>query len=327
MRFLRPDLSLWFIPSLAALALLHWRVRRRYVASNAVGWLAAPGYRAAAVRRLPFVLLAAGLLLTGVGLLQPVVPFAEARVEARGLDIVLVLDLSSSMQEPMNPGAIRAGGPAARYRSRLDATKDAIAAFVRARRDDRIGLVVFSDHAYVVAPPTFDREYLTQYVQLVDELVLQGEGQTAIGEGLALAQALLAPRAGSTARGQPVVVLFTDGENNRGRDPVAALAQLEQADVRVHAVGVAFEAALEDAPEARRLVRAIRHFGGQYFSAATERDLARASDAIDRLETGVLAGRTFVRDAPVFHWFAVPALMCVAAAVGLRAIPYFVDET
>src|SRR5258705_5240609 len=76
--------------------------------------------------------------------------------------------------------------------TRLTATKDAIRSFVSSRRDDRIALIVFSDNAYVISPLTFDHEYVIRYVDLIDDQLLRGEGMTAIGDGLALANYLLA---------------------------------------------------------------------------------------------------------------------------------------
>ncbi len=158
--------------------------------------------------------------------MEPVLPYSEGEVRSRGLDVVMVLDLSSSMQEEMEPPSMEALAKNIHRKvgkTRLEATKDAMRAFVRARRDDRIGIVVFSDNAYVVSPLTFDHDYLLHYIDMVDEQILQGEGQTAIGDGLALANYLLARQSNGTA-GHQVIVLFTDGENNRGRDPLESLA-------------------------------------------------------------------------------------------------------
>src|SRR4029079_13979531 len=109
-------------------------------------------------------------------------------------------------------------------RTRMDAVKDAVRTFVRTRRDDRIGLVVFSDNAYVISPLTFDHEYLLHYVDLVDDKILQGEGQTAIGDGLALSNYVLSRQATQNSRGHQLIVLLPDGESNRAREPVEVLA-------------------------------------------------------------------------------------------------------
>src|SRR5262249_41434339 len=192
-RFLKPEIGVWLLMALVLAGLLRVAFSRRFAASTAVRWLVNPSYRASWVRRLPLVLLVAALVLIAAALMEPAIPSSLAEVRSRGLDIVMVLDLSSSMQEEMDSPALPNLDNLAnvalhpRGKTRLEATKDAIKTFVRGRHDDRIGLVVFSDNAYVVSPLTFDYDYLLHYVDMVDDRILQGEGQTAIGDGLALA--------------------------------------------------------------------------------------------------------------------------------------------
>ena len=166
--------------------------------------------------------------------MQPVIPYSQAELSSKGLDIVLLLDLSSSMQEEMGSGQSLKTTTVAGGRTRMDAVKDAVKTFVRTRRDDRIGLVVFSDNPYVISPLTFDHEYLLHYIDFVDDTLLQGEGQTAIGDGLALSDYVLSRQATPGSRGHQVVVLFTDGESNRGREPVDVLKEAKDAGIRVH---------------------------------------------------------------------------------------------
>ena len=348
MRFLHPEYGALLAVAVAAVVVLRWRLRRRYVASTTVRWLLAPKYRSSILRRAPAAVLAAALLLLGAALMQPVLTYSQSEITSRGLDIVIALDLSSSMLEEM--GRIRpprtfqnltfttsdSAVPKKDVRTRLTATKDAIKSLVASRRDDRIALVVFSDNAYVISPLTFDHEYVIRYIDLVDDQLLRGEGMTAIGDGLALANDLLARQASAsdreqTARGRlrpnQVVVIFTDGENNKGRDPLQVLGESNAARIRVHLVGVDLEEEVRNKPQVQRVFNAVRRYGGRYFNANTSRDLEQASRTIDQLEKGTLVSRPFVRDAPVYDWFALPALVCLAAALALRAIPFFVDYT
>src|SRR6476469_9617595 len=99
MRFLRPELASWLVGALAIAAIVRWRAGRRFAASSTVRWMRARHYRASIVRRLPIALLIGSLVLVGLALMEPVIPFTQADVESRGLDIVVVLDLSSSMEE------------------------------------------------------------------------------------------------------------------------------------------------------------------------------------------------------------------------------------
>ena len=339
MRFLHPEFGWIVLAAVAAVALLRWRLRRRFVASNTVRWLASPQYRASIVRRLPAAILVVALLLVGAAVMQPVLPYSQAEITSRGLDIVIALDLSSSMLEEM--GRIRpprtfqnltftasdSAAPVKSQKSRLTATKDAIKSFVASRRDDRIALVVFSDNAYVISPLTFDHEYVIRYVDLIDDQLLRGEGMTAIGDGLALSNYLLSKQSNGESRRNQVVIVFTDGENNKGRDPMEVLGESNAANIRVHMVGVDLEEEVRSKPQVQRLFQAIRRYGGRYFNANTTRDLEAASRAIDRIEKGLLVSRPFVRDAPVYEWFALPALILLAVAMALRAIPFFIDYT
>jgi len=320
------------------LFVVRWRVRRSFAASTTVSRLATAVYRASPVRRLPLAALAIGLALIAIALMEPALPSAVTEVQSRGLDIVMLLDLSSSMQERME--RVRPSRDMARLtftsqdsmttrvrgKTRLEATKDAIKSFVVRRRDDRIALIVFSDNAYVVSPLTFDHGYLLRYIDMVDDQILRGEGMTAIGDGLALANYLLARQAGSDRRNQ-VIVLLSDGENNKGRDPVDVLAESNAASIRVHFIGVDLEEALRNKPQVQKLLQTVRRYGGQYFDANTIRDLDAASRTIDSLEKGVLVGKVHVHDAPVYQWFALPALVLLVTSIGLRAVPFFVDQT
>jgi Ca-activated chloride channel family protein len=333
--FLRPE-ALWLFP-LALLVLFLWALRRRkrYVAFTTVKWLKQLRSRPSVIRRAPAVLITAALAFIVLTLMEPVIPFIEGEVHGRGLDIVLVLDLSSSMQEQMGssrqfmaPAVTQAAMGPARFvrRTRLDVTKLALADFVKRRRDDRIGLVVFSDHAYLVSPLTFDYASLLDYIQFVDDQILRGEGMTAIGDGIALSNYLLSRQSKAEQRNK-VIVVFTDGENNFGRDPFEVLDESNAAGIRVHMIGVDIEEQVRTKPAVELLVATIRRLGGRYFDAATEQELRNANGIIDSVEKGSLTSRTIVRNVPAFEWFAIPAVVLLVVGLVLRGIPYFSEFT
>lgn len=325
MRFLYPA-ALWWVGGAALAALLVRLARqRRLGAATTSAWLFDGAYSASLLRRLPAVVFAGALALVAVALMEPVLPFAQTEVRSHGLDIVIVLDLSSSMGDRMGKNA--ASPVQGAFINRLDATKAAIRSFVERRLDDRIGLVVFSDNAYVINPLTFDHRALLQYIDMVDDQILRGEGMTAIGEGLAVANQLLSRQAVRTGAHNQVAVIFTDGENNIGREPLDVLAQSDAAGIRVHVVGVDLEQEIRKKPTVRALVAAVTRYGGRYFNADTERALDAASREIDTIEKGVLVSQTYQHDAPVFDWFAGPALVCLALGFALRAVPAFIDQT
>ena len=150
---------------------------------------------------------------------------------------------------------------------------------------------------------------------------------TAIGDGLALADDLLARQSSGAGNRNRVVIIFTDGENNKGRDPLEVLGEANAANIRVHMVGVDLETEVRNKPQVQRLFQSVRRYGGRYFNAATARDLELASQTIDQIEKGVLVSRRFVRDAPIYQWFALPALICLTVGMVVRALPYFIDYT
>lgn len=310
------------------LALVLRRTRRQFVACSTVCWLDQAGVRPSPSARVPLVLVATALVAVAVALAGPVMPDARSEVRSRGLDIVLVLDLSSSMQELMGMGASGRvmppprgpGGPRRPWPTRLETTKAALRAFIDRRRDDRIGLVVFSDHAYVVSPLTVDYEPLRRFVEGVDENTLRGEGMTAIGEGLGLAHALLARQSTGGVRNK-VIVVFTDGEHNIGRDPIEALDDAARAGIRVHLVGVDLGAEVWRRPAVQHLVAAVRRHGGRFFRADTANALDAASAALDGMERGTLVQQVSVRNQPAHRPFVLAALGLLAGAMMLRAIP------
>jgi Ca-activated chloride channel family protein len=316
--FLHPEV-LWLAPALAAGWLVWFLLRRRrFVAFSSISDLQALRHRPSPLRRLPRFLLAVSLVLTVVAAMEPVLPFAESRVHAEGLDIVLVMDLSSSMAEFVYTER--------EPTMRLNVTKNALRDFIRRRRDDRIGLVVFSDNAYVISPLTFDYEYLLHYVDEIDDTLLRLEGMTAIGEGIFMANVLLAWQSEAKVKNK-VIVVFTDGEHNFGRDPIEAVRLADANGVRSHLIGVDLAQSIKEKPAVKELISTIRYFGGEYFEANSSRELSAANAALARVEKGKLAGTRFERNEPVFMWFAIPALGFMLAAVALRSIPYFADLT
>jgi Ca-activated chloride channel family protein len=329
----------WTLPAALAVFLAsRWIMRRKFVAFSAVRWIAQVRRRPSLFRRLPEVLGLAALACALAAFMDPALPYSESEIRSQGLDIALVLDLSSSMQETMDAkrpsrsmqnltfSSRDTGAPPPAGRTRLETTKDALRDFISRRHDDRIGLIVFSDNAYVVSPLTFDYEYLKHYIDIVDDQILRGEGMTAIGDGIALANFLLARQSTAEKRNK-VIVVFTDGENNYGRDPVEALGQADASGVRVHIIGVDLEDEVKQKPAVKALIDAVQRYGGHYYNADTARQLRAAYSAIDSLEKGLLTSKAYIRNSPVFEWFAAPALVLLVAAMAVRAIPFFADFT
>ena len=210
--------------------------------------------------------------------------------------------------------------------TRLDAVKAALKAFVRLRHDDRLGLVLFSNHAYVVCPLTFDHDYLLDYIDMVTPHSIEGEGRTAIGDALTTSSLLLNRQSEGTDQHNQLVVLFTDGESNEGSDPVEALTALHAQDIRVHLVGIELDPNASNL-RVQRVLDATTKYGGQIFDANSAQGINDASKTVDAIEKGLLTMKVYALDRPVYEWFALPALICLVGAIVLCAIPFFIDQT
>jgi Ca-activated chloride channel homolog len=316
--------SLFLAPCLAV-ALAIWRIRRKsYVGHSLLTYLAAQSGPPPLRIYLPRLFDAAGLICLSVALLNPLIPFAEKTVENQGLNMVLVVDLSSSMEMPVTGGHKSAAG---RQETRLDAVKSAIIDFVARRKNDRIGVVVFSNNAYVVTPLTMDHTYVSNYVRMINDRTLSDEGMTAIGEGLFTAQDLFQREAEPGDRRGNVIVLLTDGENNTGRPIDAALRELNAARIKTYFIGVEVvmgttveNQGFNDAPS---LVAGVSATGGRYFDARDAAQLTQAYREIDSLEKVKFRTREKLQDVPAFAPFAGAALAAFACGLLLRTAPQF----
>lgn len=167
------------------------------------------------------------LALCIVALAQPRLTKSETKVTASGVDIVVAIDMSGSMQSEdfeIN------GQPA----NRLVMAKDVLKKFIEKRPSDRIGLVAFATQAYIAAPLTLDHDFLLQNLERL-EIGTIDESQTAIGSGLSTA----INRLRDLKSKSKIVILMTDGQNNAGKiEPLTAAEAAQTLNVKVYAIGV-----------------------------------------------------------------------------------------
>jgi Ca-activated chloride channel family protein len=198
--------------------LIAWATTGREDARRPRVWLAtthplagAPIGLGVRLRDVPGALRCAAFALGVAALARPQNPLSQDATQAEGIDIVVALDLSTSMEAVMDGDGDRPAARAEPRPTRLDTAKDVIVDFIARRRTDRIGVVVFGRAAYVLAPLTLDRSMLTQMVRKMDLNLVNGNG-TAIGDAVGTAVARLRR---STAKSK-VVILLTDGDSNAG---------------------------------------------------------------------------------------------------------------
>ncbi len=267
-------------------------------------------------RHILFALRALALIFLIVAFARPQSGVTAETVTTDGIDIVLTLDLSSSMlAEDIQP-------------NRIEAVKQVAADFVRGRRNDRIGIVVFAGGAFTQAPLTLDYDVVATILGELEVGIL--EDGTAIGMGIATA----VRRLQDSDAASKVIVLLTDGRNNRGEiDPVTAAQMAKALDVRVYAIGAGTQGMarmpVSDPLFGRRyaqvrvdideatLKETAELTGGRYFRATDRASLERIYEEIDALETTEIELEQFTRYGELFHLPLILGLAALMLEVGL----------
>ena len=307
-----------------AAVLVHRWIRRKAPPSGRLAFpalvLAArlPQSLRARWRHLPATFAVAGLVLLVLALARPQVPGAAEPTKAKSRNIMLVLDISSSMKaQDFKP-------------NRLHAAKIVMREFIKRRQGDLMGLVIFAGKAFLQAPLTNDVEVLDRLVDQA-EMGLLPDG-TAIGTALALGVAQLK----ELPRNSGVVVLITDGANNTGQPgPLQAAEAARALGIRVHAIGLSsadtsntwlngvwsvrtLSARLSGRDEAALKTIAART-GGQYYRASDPEALEQIMaeiDPLERIEVNVSETRRWHE---LFPWFVAIGLILTALGTGLDA--------
>jgi Ca-activated chloride channel homolog len=303
----------WALAALLLLPLVWWL--RRKVAVQAMPFAAldivnkaAP--KASRVRRWLLRLRLVALAACALALAHPYARGGERRETRDGIDIMLAFDISSSMlAEDFQP------------QNRLEVARTQVKEFVRLRDADRIGLVSFAGEALTQVPLTADHSLVLTSIDGLQPGQL--DDGTAIGTAIATASNRLRSARGNSK----VLVLLTDGVNNRGQvDPRTAARAAAAFGIRVYAIGVGTEG-MAPVPVGRGLfglryetqrveiddallTEVARATGGRYFRAKDAAGLERVTREIDRLErTPTLARRTLPRS----EWYVIPASIALAA--------------
>ncbi|HEU4628212.1 MAG TPA: VWA domain-containing protein [Gemmatimonadaceae bacterium] len=309
---------------LLLLLLPAWWLWRRGRARPSVAFSrAATAARAAGhgafVRRALVTLRALAIVAMVVALARPRTGARAENVTSEGINIVIAFDISSSMLaedfQPLN---------------RLEVAKEKVKQFVLGRGSDRIGLVAFAGEALTQVPLTVDYPVVLAAVENLQAGQL--EDGTAIGTAIATAANRLREAPGRSR----VMILLTDGENNRGStDPRTAAQAAAAFDIRIYTIGVGTEG-LAPVPVGRGLfglryenrpVRidedllrdVARTTGGRYFRARDAEALERIYEQIDQLERAPIQARTYVRYTERYVWPLLAALLLLPAELWLYA--------
>jgi Ca-activated chloride channel family protein len=276
------------------------------------------------LRHVPFILRMIALALVIIALARPQSTSKGQNVYSEGIDIVLALDISGSMlAEDFQP-------------NRIEAAKNVAQDFIGGRTNDRIGLVIFSGESFTQCPLTVDYEVLKTLIKPLKSGMI--EDGTAIGLGLANAVNRLRE---SKAKSK-VIILLTDGVNNRGEiDPISAAQIAQSYGIRVYTVGVG---TVGEAPYPVQTPFGIRYqmvpveidekvlnkvaemTDGKYFRATDNKKLRSIYQEIDKLEKTRIEVRSYRRYTELFYSFILVAVFLLIGDVGilntwLRKIP------
>ena len=245
--------------------------------------------------------LAAGLLVV-VCLTRPQSTRGTDRIKHEGIDIVLVLDLSESMETRDIPP------------TRLAAAQAVVDDFIKRRPRDRISLVAFGSSVSTLAPLTMDHGVVRTLVSRLQIGMIDGT-HTAIGDGLGVAL----NRLDESEADSQVVVLLTDGLNNWGtNDPDTIAAEAAERSVKVFTVLMGRDLQGRDGSvDAGQLERIASVTGGFSYNAVGQDELKGSfQDLLDKLERSEIEG-TVIRPER-FEWFLWPAFFLVLLDIGLR---------
>ena len=322
-QFLQPG-WLWLLLLLPLIAL--WRGRRGTVAavefsSAETARQVARETRSRVGRWLPLLpLLALGLFVVALARLQ--FGRATTEVNASGIDMMLAIDVSGSMQSldfKVN------GEPV----DRVGVVKSVVSKFIDERPNDRLGLVEFAGAPYLVSPLTLDHDWLQQNLERVK--VGGIEDGTAIGSAIAMC----ANRLRNEPSKSKVIVLLTDGENNMGKvSPLMAAEAAKALGIKVYTIGagVRGEAPMpvKDQFGNTRMVmvksdvdedtlgKIAQETGGQFFRATDTDSLKHIYAQIDQLEKTTHTVKKFEHHSELFAWALFPGLLVLGSALGLE---------
>ena len=252
------------------------------------------------------------LILCILAMARPRFSEGKTSIKASGIDMVIALDLSTSM------AAMDFVQDGERV-NRLQIAKSVLDGFIDQRSNDRLGLVAFAGRAYIAAPLTLDHDFFSMNLKRLDLGI--AEDGTAIGSAL---MAALNRLRGVESKSR-IVILMTDGQNNAGKIPPLTAAEAADAlEVKVYTIGVGtkgmapfpqkdpfgrtvFVQAKVDIDE-QTLKEISRKTGGKYYRADNTEAFKEIYAEIDRLEKTEVEMKQYTRHEELAAWFLIPAL-------------------
>jgi Ca-activated chloride channel family protein len=282
------------------------------------------GGKATRWRPLLPLLRCAALILMIIALARPQKLSQEREISTEGIDIMLALDISTSMlAEDFQP------------KNRIEAAKVVASEFIGGRSSDQIGLVVFAGQSFTQCPLTLDYDLLKQLLERVNvEFVTGGSIEDGTAIGMAIANGVNRLRL-SQAKSR-IVILLTDGQNNRGEiDPLTAASAAQALGIRIYTIGVGTEGyapypvrdpwggvSYQQVPVKidEELLRKISdQTGGQYFRATDEQALRKVYQEIDKLEKSKIRVHQYRQRAELYSSYLGLGLLLFIIEIALAS--------
>ena len=242
------------------------------------------------------------LFLVVIGLSRPQLIDSIKEINVDVVDIVLVMDISSSMLATDFPP------------NRLEAVKKTAKDFIKARSGDRLGVLVFAGESFIQCPLTIDQDVL---VSLMDEIKVAEQSYDGTAIGMAIANATNRLRHSDSK--SKVMILLSDGSNNAGElDPLTAADLAAKFDIKIYTIGAGTNQDVSFIPgrgyirneiDEETLKSISKRTNGQYFRATNLSGLEQIYDTIDMLERTEIEIKEFTQYKELFGWFLIPALI------------------
>lgn len=253
------------------------------------------------------LLFAVGIGLLIIALARPQKGLDESRVHTEGIDIVLLLDLSGSME---TEDFVKLN----RRITRLDASKDVIKRFLKKRPNDRIGIVGFASLPYAIAPLTLDHHWLDSRIEGLNTKMLDGR-RTAIGDGIASAT----NRLRDSDSKSKIIILLTDGTNNSGTlSPENAARAAEALGIKIYTIGAGGEniqgrfQRQHQEIDVETLQKVANASGGKFYRARNLESLTAIYEEIDQLEKTEIEVQQFTRFEEISWGWILAGILCLA---------------
>ena len=239
-------------------------------------------------------------LILGISRPRSVSNLKETSVSV--IDILLVLDISSSMlADDFKP-------------NRLEAVKKTASEFIKGRKEDRIGILVFAGESFIQCPLTIDKTVLKS---LINEITVASKEYDGTAIGMAIANGT--NRLRNSKVESKVMILLSDGSNNSGEiDPITAAELADQFNIKIYTIGAGTNKSYTRIPgrgmirneiDEETLMRIAKVTGGKYFRATDIETLGLVYSEISSLERSEIDVKEYTQYKELYGWFLIPAFI------------------